>query len=598
MCGLVGQITSLSNGMTSADLDAFEHAMAVNGFRGLDSTGAMSISKKGDLTYHKQIGDPWKFITSDEYKNLRNIAIRNGKAMIGHGRKATFGKVTVDNAHPFFVTLGESKNPTADIALVHNGTLERHGNQDIHKFDVDSLWMAHEIAEKGPKGLENVRGAIATMWYDMVNRKMHIFRNTERPLFFARLDNGNILINSENSVLAYLQYRFGWKINLLESFEPQKLYTVDLENTELSADTLPWTTEILKLPTTESTPWPESRLEDWLNRSSNKNYSRESRRDSVVPFRGGATRPDFVRLRNLFRNIADGSLTMIQWTTLGESKNEIQWWRGSKTASTYFNTPRPENDLFQATAGKIEDEIELLYKRGNESRYRFIKYYQPIPQSPFDEDGATTTSRLITDNIPVLTKMSRRSMKEESKKYAVSAPLFKGRINKWHHKTEDGQTVHNSALSSESNPFNFLCFGNEEIGYYYNGMEIIAEVIACPPKLPNEHFCRYLCKIAAGRDNGHMNDLSVTFYHANEYKVGDRVLAQVVSMRPALVQEFNEEGKRIYMTLSDIKDVGFYSEQEAAVVQATPDLIQNISECISEYDEEKVRRLKTITVIH
>lgn len=606
MCGLVGMITGLKNGFTGVDLDAFEHSMVLNGFRGIDSTGAFAVSNKGDLTYHKEIGDPWKFVETDEYKSLRGSAIRNGKILIGHGRKATTGKVTVENAHPFLVTTGDKKNPTADIALVHNGTLERYGNNSsINKFDVDSLWMTHEIAEKGPEeGIATIRGAIATMWYDLLTQKLYIYRNVQRPLWWCRLVNGNILINSENSVPAYLKYRFTWEVNHVEAFKPDHLYTIDLDTMKLGEKEVPWTIKEIKPKYTPygSRGWDEQELNQWFRSHNAANAGRHGRgRNSGVtyfpPTTTGArptlpeqpytsrigSSPD--RLRNLLRSIVQGSLTMIKYEP--EKNVELCFWARQSEPAVYQASPCIPN-LVQIVAGKEENMIEWMFKKGDKIEYRYTRLLQPLPADPFAEIlGTTTTPAILIPNFtaPVI-PLSKREIKDDSKKYVIGGiTASPGRINRWSHKVENGEVKH-ACLSDSNNPFLFRAYGNDKIGWYHEKMEVLVEIIESPaPKTTTDHTYRYRCRIINGDESPYLNDIDVCFYSASSrYNEGERLIGQIVNIRPAYISEFNSSNKRIYMILANMRELAFYDDAEISVIQNSPTLYHNIDDVVRDYN--------------
>jgi glucosamine 6-phosphate synthetase-like amidotransferase/phosphosugar isomerase protein len=160
MCGLVGLISRGENGLKVDEWTQMEHSMVFNQMRGDDSTGMLCISNKEKYGLVKAVGGYKALGRHVKFGEFKSFALNHGQIVLGHGRAATRGQVTTDNAHPFIVERPEKNN---DLVLMHNGTLE--WNQplgDMWKLsNVDSEWLAMMIAHHGAeKALSEIKGAI------------------------------------------------------------------------------------------------------------------------------------------------------------------------------------------------------------------------------------------------------------------------------------------------------------------------------------------------------------------------------------------------------------------------------------------------------
>lgn len=178
MCGLVAMVSKLQNGFTGVNLDAFDILLFVDQLRGMDSTGVFCVNNHGNVSVAKQASHSTDFIQEPGYKAVRQEAIHQGWAMVGHNRKATRGKVNDENAHPFWV---DDK-----LVLVHNGTM--WGDHKQHAdVEVDSHAIAHILAENEDieKAMQKINAAYALIWYDVTKKQLNFFRNTQRPLYWC-----------------------------------------------------------------------------------------------------------------------------------------------------------------------------------------------------------------------------------------------------------------------------------------------------------------------------------------------------------------------------------------------------------------------------
>src|SRR5687768_3261580 len=95
--------------------------MFMNTLRGDDSSGIIAVNSDGDVDVIKDTLPGYYFTETKEFKEHADTqAFREGRVLVGHNRKATIGKVNLDNAHPFVVN--------NEFVLVHNGSLTSHKN--------------------------------------------------------------------------------------------------------------------------------------------------------------------------------------------------------------------------------------------------------------------------------------------------------------------------------------------------------------------------------------------------------------------------------------------------------------------------------------
>jgi len=158
--------------------------------------------------------------------------MREGKAILGHNRKATVGRITDDTAHPFVV------NET--FAMVHNGTLR--GHKVMKDTEVDSDALAHHLEplltgefdkEKFEEEMGKINGAFAVGIYSQPNNRVYLMRNNERPLAVVETDDAWYWA-SEGLMLLWVLSRNGYDMgkHKIHSLAAHSLVTIDLDTNE------------------------------------------------------------------------------------------------------------------------------------------------------------------------------------------------------------------------------------------------------------------------------------------------------------------------------------------------------------------------------
>lgn len=235
MCGIFGVMTNANIGFTQTQLDILGQALIVNQFRGTDSTGIFAVNNKNETALHKVVGGPSAFFASQGWEDMKKALWNNGRIAIGHGRAATRGTVSVENAHPF-----AKEFPTGEkLKLVHNGTLEPVQDlEDFNKFQVDSEWIAEMLVRHGPEALSKIRGAMALVWYNEQEKTINFFRNSQRPLHFCtylpEAGSQTFIVASEAAAVRFLGDRNGLKSTDDKAdcfyFTPMKHFALHLDD--------------------------------------------------------------------------------------------------------------------------------------------------------------------------------------------------------------------------------------------------------------------------------------------------------------------------------------------------------------------------------
>jgi len=240
MCGLTAVLNSES--VRVHGLDGFiTDATVTTQLRGMDSTGMYQVDGNLELNSYKKAVDGTTFISLPRAEEMLNDADMSYVTVV-HNRKATTGRVNDKNAHPF---VHENDEGEDDFALVHNGTISQW---DQSKFSTDTQALASRINEKGPEGLDELRGAWSVIWTDMSTQMTYMATNGERPLHYAFVKGKSVvLISSEAGMLSWLAERNKLELqdNAIYEAETHQTYAFPLHDVR----------EFTKTPIKQVTPY-------------------------------------------------------------------------------------------------------------------------------------------------------------------------------------------------------------------------------------------------------------------------------------------------------------------------------------------------------
>jgi predicted glutamine amidotransferase len=234
MCGIVGFVCKAQNGFFKKQTDTFFQLLFADQLRGDDSTGLIYVEKDAGFGILKEASPAAWAIHSMENHDLLKLKMTWGKALIGHNRKATIGKVTDETAHPFVVD--------NTFAMVHNGTLYNH--RKLADTTVDSEALAKHLQphlgktfdlEAFEKSIGEVDGAYAVAAYEQTAHKVSLLRNAQRPLAFVETNDAFVWA-SEGFMLSWILSRCGYDLSKVkaEILKEHTLLQIDLATNEVT----------------------------------------------------------------------------------------------------------------------------------------------------------------------------------------------------------------------------------------------------------------------------------------------------------------------------------------------------------------------------
>ena len=226
MCGIVGVFSKFSQGLIQSEVAAFSHMLYADGVRGWDSTGVVGINRYGNGKWFKSQGTPLHLMQEEDYSKFLKMFNSSGSALFGHNRKATVGTISDYTAHPFI---------HEHIIAVHNGNISNY-KEFSPEATVDSSCIPVLLAgEDYHTALNKLVGAFAIIWYNVKTKKIHMCRNSQRPLGIVETNN-SYYIASESELAEWIVSRGNTSKTSVRELKPGWVYTYDLNNQKLSVE--------------------------------------------------------------------------------------------------------------------------------------------------------------------------------------------------------------------------------------------------------------------------------------------------------------------------------------------------------------------------
>lgn len=471
MCGLVALFSTKNNGFSSDEGRMLEESMIFNQLRGDDSTGAVCITNKDNWAYVKSLGGYKSFTRHTGFTDFRKMFMNDGRLVFAHGRAATRGQVTIDNAHPFHIKHGDG-----EIVFIHNGTLDYDQSlKGMWDYRVDSEYLGAMIAKHGAeKALSEVNGAIACMWWDVNDNTFNFFHNKDRPLCFMRTKTGEFFLNSELWVLKYLN----WKNNL--GVPDKEIYMIDemsWHKTKVNGDGAA-KYHITKIKKARNVVKYIPRQEYAYGRRVAEYYDDDdiahwndtyNHNRNVIPLILPPEEKEFW----------DRKIESIEWLRMGDKWQKVISYRDRHVHRENVDGP-PEPDLLRMYELKQSGDVMKVYE-GREGNRSLI--YVTSKYDHFVEDKRKKLAEEKAERTPERTK--------ENEKGVTTI-----RFNTRHPATKDKVKHYGEILSGADKP-HLQVYENSVDGKTSIGREVIVEMLYCDEKdvksSPNGKMVRVVC---------------------------------------------------------------------------------------------------------
>lgn len=218
MCGIVAAFGLI----TPAIEKAMKDLLVFDQVRGEHSTGLAFVNRGNPIPdVVKAVGPAHNLF---EMKKFDAGMMMLNRALIGHNRYATVGKINAANAHPFQM---------GNVTGVHNGSLRYYKDLDGYgEYEVDSQVLYNHIDQHGlADAVANFSGAAALVWWNEQTCTINVYRNEERPLSYALVEDGSAMfLASEGEMIALAARRNKVKILEIKEVPPHMHFAWDVPN--------------------------------------------------------------------------------------------------------------------------------------------------------------------------------------------------------------------------------------------------------------------------------------------------------------------------------------------------------------------------------
>ena len=228
MCGIFG--FAKTNGRQSDNQmrilkNVFTELADQSSIRGTDSTGFSIVDTDDRYTYKTLMDSSTLVRTNTFYDNVLSRITRDTTIVIGHVRLATHGTVKVTNAHPFTV---------GNVVGAHNGVIYNYNKvatamgKKVPEVDSQVLFQSLN-ANKMNKAFEKIDGDFALTWIKDSNRKIHLARESGRPMVVAYWKKARILFwASTRQILEDAMLNAGLVLSI-QNVPEDYIYTYDVD---------------------------------------------------------------------------------------------------------------------------------------------------------------------------------------------------------------------------------------------------------------------------------------------------------------------------------------------------------------------------------
>lgn len=387
MCGLVAILSKKSNGFTQDEGAMLNISMMLNQVRGDDSTGLVCIDNKNNWSYIKSVGGVKSLVSHKDYDDFRKVIMNDGRLVMGHGRAATRGTVTVENAHPFHI-----KEREGEIIFMHNGTLHSYQTLgSIYQHAVDSEYLGTMIARHGAeKALSEIDGAMAVMWWDIKEQTFNFYRNTERPLHYMISKSGEIYLNSEKWVLEFLNHRYKLGIPDKDIYQLQDMIHNSYKVNGKHAGELRATKIVKAVKTYSRGVWGAGgKYSDYLGDSFDAGMYGVQTRTMRTPYDDTPPPED--------KEFWDRDIDTIEW----KDGNKVIIYRDRHITTEVGKSP-PEADLVRMYEVKHSGDVMKAYQRPGASALHYVclKYTDHVKEKALREPAKQEKGKVITLHAP------------------------------------------------------------------------------------------------------------------------------------------------------------------------------------------------------